>query len=229
MSKQIIKLNKINDKLVSEVLDLSNTEKEKLSAYIRIRNAYFKVYWLEEQGLDCSHDRSVLNDEYNNFVQLYGPLNSTRRGNRKLILLDPYGFLILSSVEVRKDQEFAGADVLIKSPKGEIEIFRTSDCVEALSYSLGIWGKVDLQKISEITDKEQDEILRELDQLIYYDPIEEIWTTADKWLSGNVYIKMIKTQEILQQLQQQFTEEEEESTIPMGKYTQPRPWGRKWK
>jgi N12 class adenine-specific DNA methylase len=101
------------------------------------------------------------------------------------------GFLILASIEVKVNNQFIPADVLTRSPKGEIEVFRTQDCTEALSHCLGIYGKVDLSIISGITDKEQDEVLRELGQMVYLNPETKLWETSDSYLAGNVYKKML--------------------------------------
>lgn len=227
MAKQILKLSKVNDELVTEPLELSPREQEILSQYIKIRNVYFQLHVLEERGDEnTAHIRESLKNLYDDFYQLYGRLNKTR--NRNIILLDVYGFLILSSVEVKINNEYLPADVLVRSPRGFVEVFKSENVQEALSHCLGIHGRIDMSIISDITGKESDECIRELGDLIYWSPIENCWITADRWLSGNVYSKMIQTRQLLNELDQEIiveeSEEEETMKIPMGKYTQPRPY-----
>ncbi len=230
MNKQLIRLNKVNDELIGEPLELSKKEQETLSQYIKLRDLYLKLQWLEEQESEHTVEcRKELNEQYQIFCQLYGRMSATRRGVKKLVSQDVYGFLVMSSLEVKINNEFQDATVLTRSHKGEIEVIRTDDCTEAMSYCLGMYGKVDIEKISEITDKEISECVRELGDLIYYSPIDHKWVTASEWLSGNVYKKMCDTKEILAELEKEPVEEIEEIYNTKLEYKHPKPWGRKWK
>lgn len=204
MAKKIAKLTKNNNELEAEIIDLSNREVEILLAYIRVRDSYLQLQWLENNGIDdTSAVRNSLYENYCDFYQLYGRMGKSR--NRNLIIeTDPWGFLIASSVEFKQGLEYLPATVLTTDPRDIVEFLKTENVHDALSYCLGIHGRVDIDIISNITDKEPDEVLRELDQLIYYDPLDSCWITADKWLSGNVYSKMVKTKELLEQLQQEL-------------------------
>lgn len=192
MSKQLIRLTKnVSSELVTEVLELTPRERDVMSSYLRIRDSYFKLQKAEQEGdPDVPGIRSELHENYQNFVQLYSSMNSTRKGNRNTILLDVYGFMILSSVEVKINQEYQPADCLIKSARGEIEIYRTDDCTSALAHCLGVHGEIKLSVISEITDKDESEVVLELGDAIYINPSTKLWETADKYLSGNVWKKL---------------------------------------
>lgn len=224
MNKQILKLSKVDDKLIAKTLDLTPRESDMMSQYLKIRNKFFELQKAEEDGDENTPGiRSELLSEYENFIQVFGQLNKSR--NKNLLLQDVYGFLICASIEVKINQEFKAADILYKSAKGVIEVYKTENVIEALSHVLELYGRVDLEKISEICDKDVEECIREAGDLIYYDPIENMWVTCDRWLSGNVYSKMIKTKEIINKIYEDPVEEIEEAPeIPMGKYTQPRPW-----
>lgn len=192
MSKQLIRLTKVNNELVTEVLELSPRERDVMSSYLRIRNSYFKLQKAEQEGdPDTPGIRSELHENYQNFVQLYSSMNSTRKGNRNTILLDVYGFMILSSVEVKINQEYQPADVLTRSPKGEIEIYKNENVQEALSHCLGLYGEVNLKVISAVSDKDPEECIRELGDLLYMCPETKQFITNDRFLSGNVYKKML--------------------------------------
>jgi len=148
--------------------------------------------------------REKLRNAYNKFIEKYGSMNKAR--NRNIILNDSHGLVILASVEVKNGSEYTPADILTKSVKGKLEEYKTENVVDALSYCLGIYGRVDLNIISEITDREWPEIINDLGDLIYYNPIKEEWEEASKWLSGNVYDKMIKTEQILNKLKYESSE-----------------------
>lgn len=133
--------------------------------------------------------RKRLLEKYNEFVELFGRLGKSR--NKNILLKDAYGFLVCASVEVKSGQEFTPADVLLKSRRGEVEIYKTDDAIDALSYVLGMYGRVDIQAICSITDRDEAEIIKEIEPLIYLDPVTESWQTASQFLSGNVYQKML--------------------------------------
>jgi len=132
--------------------------------------------------------RQKLREAYNSFVSLYGMMNKSR--NRNLINKDVHGFLILSSLEKKVHNEYEPADVLYRSTKHIEDTFTTTNCSEALVYVLGKIGRVSIGQIAEITDKEEEDVINELGNLVYVDPSTNKWVTADAWLSGNVYQKL---------------------------------------
>ncbi len=141
--------------------------------------------------------RKKLKQAYDAFYELYGRMNSPR--NRRIINLHPEGYKILASVEVKLDQEYHEADILTKSRYGETEVLRTSDCKEALSYVLAMKGCVDLAVIEEIVDLEKEEVIRELGDLILYNPIVDKWETQDRLCSGNVVDKLQKIETLIRE------------------------------
>ena len=171
---------------------VTDREKEIMEMYIRVRDAYY-VIDQHEKVFESNHAvmRGKLKTAYDEFVEIFGAMNKTR--NKNIILKDVYGFLILASVEIKNGtNDFSPADVLTKSSKGETEVFKTQHSAEALAYCLAMIGRVDLRFISEITDKEEEAIIDELGELIYINPTTLLWETADRYLSGNVYRKMVE-------------------------------------
>lgn len=173
---------------------VTDREKEIMEMYIRVRDAYY-VIDQHEKVFESNHAvmRGKLKTAYDEFVEIFGAMNKTR--NKNIIMKDVYGFLILASVEIKNGtNDFSPTDVLTKSSKGETEVFKTQHSAEALAYCLAMIGRVDLRFISEITDKEEEAIIDELGELIYLNPTTSLWETADRYLSGNVYRKMIEAE-----------------------------------
>lgn len=132
--------------------------------------------------------RQKLREAYNSFVSLYGMMNKSR--NKNIINKDVHGFLILSSLEKKVHNDYESSDILYKSTKHIEDVFTTTNCSEALVYVLGKIGRVSIGQIAEITDKEEEDVINELGNLVYVDPSTNKWVTADAWLSGNVYQKL---------------------------------------
>src|ERR1035437_1028471 len=138
--------------------------------------------------------RAKLKEAHSQFVSLYGFLNSPR--NIRVILKDDMGYRICASVERKDGQDWVASDMLTRANKHEIEPYKGDDPREAVMYSLGMFGKVDMTWICATCDKEQHEVLMELGDMVYWNPIEEIWETADRWLAGNVYLKMTECERL---------------------------------
>lgn len=67
------------------------------------------------------------------------------------------------------------------------EITNVDTANEALIVSLSEKAKVDLEYMSKLTAKSQDEIIKELEGIIYKVPMEDNkYVTADEYLSGNI-------------------------------------------
>ena len=71
------------------------------------------------------------------------------------------------------------------------EITNVDTANEALIVSLSEKAKVDLEYMSKLTAKSQDEIIKELEGIIYKVPMEDNkYVTADEYLSGNIREKL---------------------------------------
>ena len=132
--------------------------------------------------------RKSLKQKYDAFVSSFGQLNKSR--NKRVFLKDVYGFKVLSSLEKKIDGQFFEADVLTK-PVGQQEPYTTSFSVEALSYCLGTYGRVDIDFIANTVDMDRESVIQELEGLIYLNPSSREWEESSKYLSGNVYEKYI--------------------------------------
>ena len=139
--------------------------------------------------------RKVLREKYEAFVKKWGYLNSNK--NKKVILEDPDGFLICSSLEVK---EFHGvyrpADILHKSRYTPVEKYTTDDVRQGLLYVLSMTGRVDMTMLSEVTGNDEEILVSELGDAIYYNPMICEYEPADRFLAGNVYQKMLSVKAI---------------------------------
>ena len=76
-------------------LDLGKEQREKIAAYISVRDAYERLYTYEAEYHDeGSAQRKALNARYDEFVARYGNLNA--KANVKLLMMDASGRDILA-------------------------------------------------------------------------------------------------------------------------------------
>lgn len=150
--------------------------------------------------------RKELNIQYDHFVKKYGYLNS--QVNRNLFNIDPEATL-LQSIEFKYDKGISKevAQKTGKEPKEpsaeKAPIFSrrvlrpfekavsADSSKEALLISLRETGKIDFNRMSELTGTPQDELKKELNgTLIFENPKTREWETADKYLAGNIRKKL---------------------------------------
>ena len=148
--------------------------------------------------------RRDLNRAYDRFVAAYGPINKTtfsetsdgsvirRMPNVVKFREDPDAMLVLSLEDY---DEVTGKatkaaimqrDVVGRAP----DVTSVATAEEGLLVSLDRKGCVDLPFIAGLYGKPEDAIIAELGELIYRDPDNQTWQTADAYLSGNVRAKL---------------------------------------
>ncbi|MDQ3844180.1 MAG: DEAD/DEAH box helicase family protein, partial [Bacteroidota bacterium] len=133
--------------------------------------------------------RKHLNDLYDALVRGYGILNAP--ANRQRVLKDEaFGLVMLSSLERKEGEQFLKADILTQSFIQKQEVFRTDDPTEALARSLNEKGLVDIDYIAAAIGTTEAEAVQALGNHIYLNPVNNQWETADKFLSGNVVVKL---------------------------------------
>lgn len=132
-----------------------------------------------------------LNRLYDNFVKKYGLINS--RGN-SLAFSDDSSYYLLCSLEILDSEGkfLRKADMFTKRTiKAYQEITHVDTANEALILSLAEKARVDLEYMSNLTDKTQEEIIKELKGAIFKLPMEDNkYVPADEYLSGNVREKL---------------------------------------
>lgn len=135
--------------------------------------------------------QAKLNRMYDNYVKKYGIINS--RGNRLAFEADSSYYLLCSLEVMDSEGRFVRkADMFSKRTiKAYKEITSVDTANEALIVSLSEKASVDLEYMSKLTSKTQEELVKELDGIIYKLPMENNkYVTSDEYLSGNIREKL---------------------------------------
>ena len=175
---------------------VSMTAENRIRGLVEIRDSVRRL--IQYQTDDYSEEmiqteQANLNRLYDAYTAKYGLINS--RGNYLAFASDESYFL-LCSLEVLDDEgKFKRkADMFTKrtiKPHREVTFVETAS--EALALSIGEKARVDLDYMAQLTGKPQEEIIRDLQGVIFREPSSEParYVTADEYLSGNVRVKLI--------------------------------------
>lgn len=174
----------------------SVTAENRIKGLIQIRDCVRKLieYQTEDYPDDLIHtEQENLNRLYDSFTKQYGLINN--RGNYLAFASDESYFL-LCSLEVLDDEgNFKRkADMFTKRTiKPHREITSVETASEALALSIGEKASVDLHYMEQLTGKPKEEIIKDLQGVIFRIPATEPaqYVTADEYLSGNVRAKLI--------------------------------------
>ena len=182
-----------NDRMTSATLSM--TAENRVKGLLEIRDSVRSL--IEYQTNDypeevISTEQENLNRLYDAFTQKYGLINS--RGNYLAFASDESYFL-LCSLEVLDDEgNFKRkADMFTKRTiKPHREITSVETASEALALSIGEKARVDLSYMAKLTGKTQEEIVTELQGVIFRVPNTEParYVAADEYLSGDVREKL---------------------------------------
>ena len=185
---------------------------KRLCALVGLRDFARRVLQSQNEGWpDANRDeaRRELNRAYDQFVGTYGPINKTtfsdatdgtmirRMPNLVKFREDPDAMLVMSLEEYDEVANKATkAAIMTKDVVGKTPpITHVRSAEEGLLVSLNQRGTVDLPFIGELYGKTKSEIVAELGDLIYPDPVSRTWQTADAYLSGNVREKLAAVQQ----------------------------------
>ncbi len=174
--------------------DLPVTSVNRIKGMIELRDSVRILIDMQTEDYpeeNIKQEQARLNRLYDNFTKQYGLINS--RGNNLAFSEDSSYFLLCSLEVLDGEGKFVRkADMFTKrtiKPYKEIKEVTTSD--EALIVSLSEKAKVDLDYMSELTGKDKETIIKELEGIIYEDPLHRgTFYSADEYLSGNVRGKL---------------------------------------
>lgn len=162
--------------------------------YVSVRDAYFQLWTKEaETSIEQTGLRKTLNEAYDNFRSHHGLLHAP--SNRNAILNDSLGFITLSSLERRDEEQYVKADIFFTPLFKNGEAFSTNDPVEALTHCLNETGKVDVGFIARTIGRSEEQTTASLTRHIYFNPATHDWQTTDQYLSGNVVMKLAQAEE----------------------------------
>ena len=175
-------------------LDMEGMQKEKAQLYISMRDTYERLYAQEAERQEANDMlRRHLNTYYDEFVMRYGCLNA--RQNVKLLMMDASGRNILA-LERSEGGTMVKADIFDHpvSFSQETTVMAESP-EEALSASLNRYGGVNLPYMESLCDMARADMLEALKGRVYYNPLAEGYEIADRFIAGNVVVKVREVEE----------------------------------
>ncbi|MBS5898876.1 MAG: DUF2958 domain-containing protein, partial [Prevotella histicola] len=167
-------------------MDLPYAQLSRLKAYIEIRECYHRLYDYEaENHAEDREDRSRLNHLYDDYVTRWGYFN--QKANTDIIKMDATGVEMLF-LERSENGRYVKADIFDHPTAfSTTELTVAADPMEALGASLNKYGTVELDYMSSLLpDMEENDIISSLEGRIYFNPEENAYEVADKFISGNV-------------------------------------------
>ena len=174
--------------------DLNATAKERVKGMIELRDCVQSLILQQMDGFIS--DRTIqqtqqkLNRLYDTFTDKYGLLNS--RAN-SLAFSDDSSYYLLCSLEILNENGDLErkADIFTKRTIKPHEVVTSVDTAsEALALSISEKACVDMHYMAQLSGKSQDELIDELNGVIFLDPVRGNWQTADEYLSGDVRQKL---------------------------------------
>lgn len=180
--------------------DVSATAESRIKGLIGIRDCVRTLIEYQTEDYPDSMiaaEQQKLNRLYDAFVKHYGRINS--RANNSAFNSDSAYFL-LSSLEVMDDEGnfVRKADMFSKRTiKQRVVVTSVDTASEALALSLAEKARIDMEYMSELTGKSEEEIFSDLKGVIFLNPMHTgedstnpKYLTADEYLSGNVREKL---------------------------------------
>ena len=172
---------------------LNQTTQERIKGMIELRDCVRKLIDLQlTDGSDAEirAQQAELGRLYDAFSAEYGIINGKANGRA---FEGDSSYYLLCSLEIldedrklkRKADIFSKRTIRRRKPVTQVDT-----ASEALAVSIGERAKVDLPFMARLTGKAEDEIVADLQGVIFLDPLEQKWQTADEYLSGNVRAKL---------------------------------------
>ena len=172
---------------------LNQMTQERIKGMIELRDCVRKLIDLQlTDGSDAEirAQQAELGRLYDAFSAEYGIINGKANGRA---FEGDSSYYLLCSLEIldedrklkRKADIFSKRTIRRRKPVTQVDT-----ASEALAVSIGERAKVDLPFMARLTGKAEDEIVADLQGVIFLDPLEQTWQTADEYLSGNVRAKL---------------------------------------
>lgn len=134
--------------------------------------------------------QAQLNEAYDHFVRKYGYLNA--KYNRQVFADDPDAPFLRALERWNEEQQTATKTKVftertirtLSAPTG------AASAVDALAICLNQKGHIDLDYMATLYGKTKVEIVAELGDALFHDPVLDQWQTRAEYLSGNVLQKL---------------------------------------
>ena len=174
--------------------DLNATAKERAKGMVELRDCVQKLIGQQMDGFisdeTIRQTQAELNELYDSFTAKYGLINS--RANALAFADDSSYYLLCSLEELDEDKNLKRkADMFTKRTIKAHEVVTSVDTAsEALALSISENAGVDMEYMSQLTGKDEEALSKELRGVIFRNPENKQWETADEYLSGNVREKL---------------------------------------
>ena len=182
-------------------MELPAVTTERVLGMVEIRNTVQKLLDVQmNNGSDAEVAllQKQLSEQYDNFTAQYGIISSN--ANKRAFQQDS-SYCLLSSLEVLDEEGNLErkADIFTKRTIRRAEPVTSVDTAsEALALSIGEKAGVDLPYMAVLTGKSEEEIIEELQGVIFKNPLTDRYETSDAYLSGNVREKLQTAREFAQ-------------------------------
>ena len=169
-------------------LRLTVTQQYRAAYYIPLREAYHNLYNAEaETETEQPELREELNRQYDRFHRMFRELNG--KDNAKFLLMDAGGREMLS-LERSVDGKIQKADIFTVPVSFNVnEVTHVDTPQEALAASLNKFGEVNLEYMENLCDIGRQELLEQLEERIFYNPMMKSHEIKDRFIAGNVIAK----------------------------------------
>ena len=175
-------------------VEVSKTAESRIRGMIELRDCVRTL--LEYQTEDYPDEeikaqQAKLNTLYDAFTRKYGLINS--RGNAIAFDQDSSYFLLCSLEILDEDRNLKRkADLFTKRTiRSHKPAEKVDTAVEALALSIGEKARVDMEYMSRLTGKDEENLFSDLKGVVFLNPnykegVNEKYLPADEYLSGNV-------------------------------------------
>ena len=174
--------------------DLNATAKARVKGMVQLRDCVQKLIGQQMDGFisdEAIHQtQRELDALYDSFTEKYGLINA--RAN-SLAFSDDSSYFLLCSLEMLDEENNLKrkADIFTKRTIRPHESITSVDTAsEALALSISEKARVDMNYMAQLSGKSQEELIDELNGVIFLDPVHGEWQTADEYLSGAVRQKL---------------------------------------
>ena len=174
--------------------DFNATAKERAKGMVELRDCVKKLISEQMDGFisdeTIRQTQAELNTLYDGFTAKYGLINS--RANALAFAEDSSYYLLCSLEELDDDKNLKRkADMFTRRTIRAHEAVTSVDTAsEALALSISEKACVDMEYMSKLTGKDEDALASDLRGVIFRNPENKRWETADEYLSGNVREKL---------------------------------------
>ena len=132
--------------------------------------------------------REELVRRYDSFYRMFRELNG--KDNAKFLLMDAGGREILS-LERSVNGKIQKADIFsVPVSFNANEVTHVDTPQEALAASLNKFGEVNLEYMENLSETGRQELLTQLENRIFYNPMMKNYEIKDRFIAGNVVAKV---------------------------------------